>query len=103
MFNKLKQFKDIRSRAKAFQDALSQESAEGSGGWGKVKIVMDGNMKAKTVTIDPSLLSNKSACESTVREAMNDAIEKIQKLMASKMKDLGGNDLAKDVQDLMKK
>ncbi len=102
MFNKLKQFKDIRSRAKALQDALSQETLEGVGGWGKVKIVMDGNMKAKTVSIDPSLLSNQASCESSVRDAINDAITKIQKMMATKMKDLGGNDLAKDVQDLMK-
>jgi DNA-binding protein YbaB len=102
MFNKLKQFKDIRSRAKTLQDNLAKESVEGSGAWGKAKIFMDGNMKVKTVTLDPSLLANKETCESAVRESVNDAIGKMQKLMATKMKDLGGTDLAKDVQELMK-
>ncbi len=102
MFNKLKQFKDIRSRAKTLQDNLSKESVEGSGGWGKAKIVMDGNMKVKTVTLDPTLFADKAACESAVRDAANDAVGKMQKIMASKMKDLGGTELAQDVQNLMK-
>jgi len=33
MFNKLKQVKDLRSRAKDLQSTLSGESAEGSAGW----------------------------------------------------------------------
>jgi len=102
MFNKLKQFKDIRSRAKVLQDALSKEHVEGSASWGKVKITMDGNMSVKTVEIDPSLLSDKHSCESGIRDAVNDAIGKMQKLMATKMKDLGGTELAQDVQNLMK-
>jgi DNA-binding YbaB/EbfC family protein len=101
MFNKLKQFKDIRSRAKDLQSALGEETAEGSAGWGKVKIVMDGNQKVKNVSIDESLLNDKKGIEEGVKDAVNDAVSKIQHTIAKKMKELGGSDLARDVQDMM--
>lgn len=103
MFNKLKQFKDLRDKAKTLQSALSNEQAEGQSGWGKVKITFDGNQKATRLTIDPSLLADKNNLEKLVLEAVNDGVQNIQKILASKMKDLGGLDLAKDVQSLMGK
>jgi len=103
MFQKLKQFKDIRDKAKVIQNALSEEKAEGTGGWGKVKVTMDGNQKVQSVDIDESLLTDKNALQNAVKDATNDAIGKIQKIMTQKMKDLGGDDLARDVQQLMKK
>lgn len=102
MFNKLKQFKDIRDRAKTIQSALSQEKVEGAGGWGKVKVSMNGNQQVLDVTIDPSALSDGKVLSGYVKDAVNDAIQKVQKTMAAKMKDLGGADLARDVEGLMK-
>ena len=102
MFTKLKQFKDIRSRAKTIQDALAKEKVEGSAAWGKVKVFMDGNQKVLDMTIDPSLLSDGKALSDHVKDAVNDAIQKVQRAMAGKIKDLGGDDLAKDVQGMMK-
>jgi len=103
MFNKLKQFKDVRSRAKTLQNALSQETAEGTASWGKIKVVMDGNQKVKSVSIDPTLKNDLKTLEEGCRDAVNDAVTKIQKIMATKMKDLGGDELAQDFQQLMKK
>ena len=103
MFNKLKQFKDIRSRAKTLQDELSKFTSEGSAAWGKIKIVMDGTQKIQSVSIDPSLLADAKAVESGVKEAANDAAAKIQRVIATKMRDLGGDDLAKDMQGLLGK
>lgn len=103
MFNKLKQFKDLRSKAKELQDQLSKESAEGSASWGKVKVVIDGTQKVQSVSIDPSLLSDKTAVENGVRDAINDATQKIQRAVAMKMKDLGGPDLAQEMQELLGK
>lgn len=103
MFNKLKQFKDLRDKAKHLQAALSNEKAEGSSGWGKVKVTFDGNQHATSLTIDPSLLSDKNQLEKLVLEAINDGVQNIQKVLATKMRDMGGLDLAKDVQDLMGK
>ncbi len=103
MFNKLKQFKDLRSRAKQIQSTLSQETAEGSAGWGKVKIVMDGNQHVLSVTIDPSVMDDKNKLEGLIKEAMNDGIQKIQKVMSTKLKDIGGLDLAAEFGDALKK
>ncbi len=102
MFNKLKQFKDIRSRAKELQDALSKESIEGTASWGKIKVVIDGTQSVQSVSIDPSVSDLKSI-EQGVKDAVNDAMKKMQRVLASKMNDLGGGDLARDMQDLLGK
>jgi DNA-binding YbaB/EbfC family protein len=102
MFNKLKQFKDIRDKAKEIQHALASEKIEGSAAWGKVKVMMDGNQHVTEVVIDPSLSTDMKALGGHVKDAINDAIQKVQKTMASKLKDLGGADLARDMQEMMK-
>jgi DNA-binding YbaB/EbfC family protein len=95
MFEKLKQFKDLRDKAKVIQGALSEVMVEGTAAWNKVKISMDGNMSVSAVTIDPSLLApgEKSALESGVKDAVNDAVKKAQKEAMEKMKSVGGLDL----------
>lgn len=104
MFNKLKQFKDLKDRAKQIQSALAEERAEGSSGWtDKVKVVMDGNQQILSVSIDPGLLQDKSKLEGMIKDATNDAIGKIQKIMATKLKDIGGMDLAAEFSDALKK
>lgn len=103
MFTKLKQFKDIRDKAKVIQSALADEKAEGSAGWGKVKVTIDGNQHVTGVSIDDSVMGDKAKLEQMILEATNDGMQKIQKMMATKLRDIGGLDLAKDMQDLMKK
>ena len=90
MFSKLKQIQDLKSQANQIKKALSEESVEGSGAWGKVKIAMDGNQEVKKVEIDNELLSDKAKLESGVLEATNDAIKKVQRVMAQKMSQMGG-------------
>ncbi|MEN9558109.1 MAG: YbaB/EbfC DNA-binding family [Candidatus Parcubacteria bacterium] len=102
MFTKLKQFKDLRSKAKTIQDALAKEQAVGSAAWGKLTVTMDGNQHVTAVHVDPSLLSDANALGGHIKDAINDAVQKIQKTMAGKLKDLGGDDLAKEVQAMMK-
>jgi len=93
MFSKLKQFKDLADQAKQMQNTLAQESAEGSADWGKVKIKINGNQEILSVEIDPELLSadNKKKLESAIKEATNDAIKKVQRIMADKMRSSGFN------------
>ena len=95
MFNKLKQVKDLRDQAKKIQSALSEEHAVGEAAWGKVKITIDGNQKVQSVDIDDELLSvdKKEKLQESIQEAFNDAVKKIQKVMASKVKEMGGLDL----------
>lgn len=88
MFNKLKQFKDLRDTAKQLQDSLSEEIVEGSGGWGKVKIKINGNQQVQSVEIDPEYLNNekKEKLQNDIKDAFNDGVKKVQKVMAEKMK-----------------
>jgi len=93
MFNKLKQFKDLRSQAKQMQNVLAQESVEGSADWGKVKVKINGNQEILDVQIDPELLAadKKEKLEAAIKEATNDAIKKVQRIMAEKMRSSGFN------------
>ncbi len=103
MFNKLKQFKDIKDKAKTIQNALAQESAEGSAGWGKVKVKIDGNQQILNVSIDEGAMDDRSKLEGMIKDATNEAIKKIQQVMSTKLKDIGGLDLANELGDMMKK
>ena len=86
MFNKLKQFKDLRSQAKTMQSALAEESVtiEKKG----IKIIMNGNMEITELTIPEEL--KKEEVSKYMKEAVNDSIKKVQKLMATKMQEMGG-------------
>ena len=90
MFNKLKQIQELKSQANQIKKALAEETVEGAGGWGKVKIIMDGNQEIKKVEIADELLTDKAKLESAILEAANDAIKKVQRVMAQKMSQLGG-------------
>jgi len=82
MFSKLNQIKDLKAQAKSMQDTLSQENIEVE----KRGIVlkMDGNQKVLSVKI-PADLDN-STIENILPELFNDAIHKVQKMMAEKMR-----------------
>lgn len=91
MFNKLKQIKELRDKAKEIQGMLSKEiiDVENKG----VAIQMDGNQDVKFVKInDDGLLADKARLEKVLADTMNEGIKKVQKTMAlklSKMGDLG--------------
>ena len=90
MFNKLKQIQDLKSQANQIKKALADETVEGSGSWGKVKVIMDGNQEVKKIEIADELLTDKAKLENATIEATNDAIKKVQKVMAQKMSQMGG-------------
>ena len=86
MFNKLKQFKDLRSQAKTLQNTLAQETVKVERGG--VSLVMDGNLKVKSLTINQDLA--KDSLEGILVDLFNEAIKKTQKIMARKMQEVGG-------------
>src|SRR3989344_3958857 len=92
MFSKLKEIKDLRDQAKTLQSALAEEHVEATAAWGKIKITMNGNQQVESVTVDPDLLSpaKKSDVENGIKEAVNDAVKKVQKVMAEKIRQQGG-------------
>jgi DNA-binding YbaB/EbfC family protein len=95
MFSKLKQFKDIRDKAKGLQSQLAAEKFEGSGAWGKVHVTINGNQEIEEVTIDDSLLApnKKKDLESGIKDAHKDANNKARKKIAEIMKASGDFDI----------
>lgn len=93
MFNKIKAIQELKTQANQIKKALEQEIVEGQGGWGKVKIKIDGNQDVKSVEIAEEIIGDKNKLESAVKDAANDAIKKVQKVMAQKMSQMGGLNL----------
>lgn len=86
MFNKLKQFKDLRDKAKTVQGALAEEkvSKEKNG----VTISLNGNLEILEVSLNENL--DKKSQEEAIKSATNDAIKSAQKIMAKKLQEMGG-------------
>ena len=92
MFNKLKQFKDLRDQAKTMQDALSDESVTVKAAGGAIVLTMDGNLSITGLAIDDDLLdpNKKNKLQDGIKDAHKDALKKVQRIMAMKMKEMGG-------------
>ncbi|MFA6909045.1 MAG: YbaB/EbfC family nucleoid-associated protein [Patescibacteria group bacterium] len=92
MFEKIKQLKNLRDQAQQIKSALEQEVVEGTAHAGSVRIRMNGNQEVLATEIDSTLidLQKKDELQNAVADATNDAIRKVQQVMASKMRDMGG-------------
>ena len=97
MFNKLKQFKDLKSQAKQMETELATVLSEGEAAWGKVKVTVDGNRDMQKVDIDPSMMADKAKLEEAIKEAHKDAIKKMQFKLAKKIQEMGGMDMLKNL------
>lgn len=93
MFNKLKQFNDLRKQANTLKSALAVETVTVENA--AVKIVMDGNQEIKSLEINKDFLSpdKKSSLEKYIQDGIADAIKKVQRKMAMVMQKNGGFDL----------
>ncbi|MFH1291885.1 MAG: YbaB/EbfC family nucleoid-associated protein [bacterium] len=93
MLSKLKQFKDLRAQGKKIQNALSDESTTVNEGG--VVMTMNGNLEMDGLAIDDDLLSpsKKEKLQNSIKSAHKTAMRKMQRVMASKMKEMGGLDL----------
>ena len=91
MFNKLKQVKDLRAKAKKIQATLAEEVVEET--TKGITIRMDGNQNIKSIQIEDHLMNDKIRLESNMTDAMNSTIKKVQKKMAVKLQKMGGLDL----------
>lgn len=84
MFNPLKgvsDLKKLRDEAMKLQKELQQ--IEVSSNKGNSSVVMTGDMKVKSIKVNGEEMHS-------LKEAVNDAIEKAQKQAASKMQSMGG-------------
>jgi DNA-binding YbaB/EbfC family protein len=88
MFQKLKQYKDLRDQSKKMKSTLEKETVHADAAGGKIGVVMDGNQQILSIDIDESLFApqHKQTVEKGIKEAIEGAMKKLQRLMIEKMK-----------------
>lgn len=88
MFNKLKQFKELRDQAKQVQNELSQVIVASEAWSGKIQISMDGTQHITGISIAPDILNpdNQHKIESELQHCFNDCVKKVQKAMVERMR-----------------
>ncbi len=91
-FQALKQAQEMKAKLDRIQKELNNTVIEADAGHGAVKITMNGQFKVKSVQISPDVIKADKAShlEELVTKAVNDAIEKTQKVAAKQMKELTG-------------
>ena len=92
MFNKLKQYNDLRKQASTLKNAMADESVEVENS--AVKIIMDGNQDIKSLDIKEDFMrpEKKKELEKKIMDGIGDAIKKVQRKMAMKMQKMCGLD-----------
>ncbi len=88
MFNKIKHLKDLRSQAKTLEKSLAGESItiDKHG----ISLTMDGNQKVTALKIDPQ--TSLSQVEKLLPEILEEANNKVRRVMAQKLQAMGGLD-----------
>jgi DNA-binding protein YbaB len=90
MFNKLKQFNDLRNQAKQLQSMLADEiiTEEKNG----VAMTMNGNLEMTGLAISDDMFdaAKKDLLQKTIKELHAEVLKKMQRTMAMKMKDMDG-------------
>ncbi len=89
MMQQIKQLQDEMARA---QDALGDEVVQVSVGGGVVQMTMTGHQRLQSVQIEPDILNpdDVEILQDLVLAAVNEAIERSQKLAADRMGGLTG-------------
>lgn len=82
MLDKFKQIKQLRD----IQAELSKERAESEKNG--IKVVVNGKMQVEEVRVNPNLSQQEQ--EQIIKECTNDAMKKLQTIMASKMSNIPG-------------
>ncbi|MEY4589964.1 MAG: hypothetical protein RL497_2040 [Pseudomonadota bacterium] len=85
----MKQAQAMQEKMQSLQADMANSEVEGQAGAGMVKVVMSGRHDVRSVTIDPSVMSEeKEVLEDLIAAAVNDAVRRIEELNKSTMGNL---------------
>jgi nucleoid-associated protein EbfC len=85
----MKQAQAMQEKMQSLQADMANSEVEGQAGAGMVKVVMSGRHDVRSVTIDPSVMSEeKDVLEDLIAAAVNDAVRRIEELNKSTMGNL---------------
>ncbi len=88
MFNKLKQFKDMRDQGKQMKAMLDEILVVGSGANGTVMITMNGSHEVMGVQVQEG--ADKATLERGIKDAIGDVNKKLQQELMKKVQENGG-------------
>ncbi len=88
----MQQVQEMQARMQRLQEELAEATVEGEAGGGMVRVIMTGKGEVRDVSIDESLLKpeEKEIVEDLVVAALNQAKERMETMMAEKMKEATG-------------
>ena len=92
MGNLMKQAQQMQANMQRAQAEIAAMEVTGEAGGGMAKVVMTGKHEVRRVTLDPSLISgdDKDMLEDLIAAAMNDAVQKVERMSQEKMSKLMG-------------
>lgn len=92
MAGMMKKMQKLQNEMKKMQEDLKKKTIDVSVGGGAVKIVMNGEKEVQSLTIDPSAVDPEDVetLQDLVTAAVNQAIKKVDDMMASEMGKLTG-------------
>ncbi|HYE37996.1 YbaB/EbfC family nucleoid-associated protein [Methylocaldum sp.] len=89
--NLMQQAQKMQENLQKAQDELAALEVQGESGGGLVKVVMNGKKETKKVSIDESLIKDdRDMLEDLVAAAVNDAVNRVNRLKQDKMSALTG-------------
>jgi nucleoid-associated protein EbfC len=85
------QAQQLQEKLKGAQEEAAAKTVEAQSGGGMVKVIADGSMRIRRITVEPTLLAanDKSMLEDLIVVAVNDALARAQQLMSEVMGKLG--------------
>lgn len=88
----LRQAQQLQARLAKAQEALGQETVEGSAGGGVVMVVVTGHQKVQSVKISPEAVDPEdiTLLEDLVLAAINEALDKSRELAAQRLGNITG-------------
>lgn len=88
----LKQAMEMKGKVEELKEQLGNEIIEAASGGGMVKVMMNGKFEVISVKIDTEIVDpgDPETLETLVQAAVNEAVQKVQELVQSKMKELTG-------------
>ncbi|WP_298595585.1 YbaB/EbfC family nucleoid-associated protein [uncultured Mitsuokella sp.] len=87
MAGMMKKVQKMQNEMKKMQDELKRKTVEVTAGGGAVKIVMDGEKQVQSLRIDPAAVDPEDVemLQDLVSAAFNEAVKKVDDMMASEM------------------
>ena len=90
--NMMKQAQQLQANMQRAQAEIASLEVTGESGGGMAKVTMTGKHEVRRVVLDPSLISgdDKEMLEDLIAAAINDAVQKVERVSQEKMSSLMG-------------